>query len=325
MRAATSDDGQKLTAIRAGEGGDPRSAPFSLPFYVLLGWLLALALWWFTALVELPASTPDWVLRARSICFGNGENGLPNTSGWLLLTLSPLSFLGGLLVIWGRELGSDLARRWSGSVSRGGLLALAALVALGTLWSGSRIRHGLARRAEWSQVSSEALPEDYPRLNRPAPDFSLLDQHGASRDLAGLRGEVVLLTFAFAHCNTICPVTLREVLAGAEGITPPHRVAVVTLDPWRDTARSLPAIAEKWGLGERDLALSDGVAQVSAVLVSYGIPRERNLNTGDITHPPLVYVIGPDGRIVYALNRPSAAWVREAGQRAGAPLFSKGG
>jgi protein SCO1/2 len=281
-------------------------------------------MWWFMALVELPPATPDWVLRARVICFGNGGNGLPDTSGWLLLTVSPLSFLGALFAIWGRELRLDVKKRWSGPGSRWGLLGLIALVALGALWSAARVSDGLARGAAWRLDSTEPLPEDYPRLNRPAPAFALTDQHGTRRALADLRGEVVLLTFAFAHCNTVCPVTVRAVLDGAKGVAAPHRVLVVTLDPWRDTARSLPAIAGQWGLGERDLALSDEVAQVSEVLDRYGIPRERDLNTGDITHPPLVYVIDPEGRIAYALNRPSAEWVREAGRRAAVAQGSEG-
>lgn len=322
MRSATPEQGSDETARRERE--DRRGGPFSLPFYLLLGWFAATALWWFMALVELPPSMPEWVLRARVICFGNGENGLPDQSGWLLLTVSPLSFLGALFAIWGRELWLDVAGPGSGAGSRWGMLALAALVALGVLWSGSRISDGLARGAAWPD-STEALPEDYPRQNRPAPEFSLMDQHGTRRALADLRGEVVLLAFAFAHCNTVCPVTVRAVLEGARGIAAPHRVAVVTLDPWRDTARSLPAIARQWGLGERDLALSDEVARVGAVLDAYGIPRERNLNTGDITHPPLVYVIAPDGQIAYALNRPSAEWVREAGRRAAAGPGSEGG
>jgi protein SCO1/2 len=304
--------------IRSPEAPSPRRSGGALPYYLVLGWLAATALWWFMALVDLPPTTPDWVLRARAICFSTGESGLPGLSGWLLLTVSPLSFLAALFTIWGAELQADLARRWREPPLRRGLLGLAALLLLGAVWSGLRIGNGLARGATWNAPLSGPMPAGYPRLNRPAPEIDLIGQHGGRVSLADLRGEVVLLTFAFAHCNTVCPVTLRSVLQGSEGIAAPHRVVVVTLDPWRDTARSLAPIAARWGLGERDLALTDDVPRVTAILDSYGIPRERDLNTGDITHPPLVYVIDPQGRIAYALNRPSAEWVREAGRRAAA-------
>jgi cytochrome oxidase Cu insertion factor (SCO1/SenC/PrrC family) len=304
------------------QGGDRGS---SLAFYLVVLWLAATSLWWFAALVDLPPTTPDWVVRARAICFGNGENGLPDRSGWLLLTVSPLSFLAVVFAVWGAELWADLLQRWRDARGRLVLLILVALLAWGGIWAGLRVADGLARGQAWRVSDSEPFPEYYPRLNQTAPAFELTDQRGGRVSLRDLRGELVFLTFAFAHCNTVCPVTVANVLAGARELEAPHRVAIVTLDPWRDTARSLPAIAAQWGLGERDLALSDSVERVGAVLDSYNILRQRDLNTGDVTHPPLVYVIDREGRIAYALNGPSKGWVREAGRRAAEPPSPAGG
>jgi cytochrome oxidase Cu insertion factor (SCO1/SenC/PrrC family) len=39
-----------------------------------------------------------------------------------------------------------------------------------------------------------------------------------------------------------------------------------------------------------------------AALDAWNIPRSRDLQTGDIVHPALVYVIDPEGRIAYALQ-----------------------
>ncbi len=47
-------------------------------------------------------------------------------------------------------------------------------------------------------------------VNRPAPAFSLTDQHGRNVSLASLRGKVVLLTFLDDTCSTDCPVIAQE-------------------------------------------------------------------------------------------------------------------
>jgi hypothetical protein len=94
-----------------------------------LGWFAVTAVWWLLAFAPV-ARPPAWLDRARTVCFGTLPNGLPDTYGWLLLLLGPLSLLGFLLVAWGRPLrqaATRLARFKSGVA----LLALLAAIALG--------------------------------------------------------------------------------------------------------------------------------------------------------------------------------------------------
>jgi cytochrome oxidase Cu insertion factor (SCO1/SenC/PrrC family) len=79
-------------------------------------------------------------------------------------------------------------------------------------------------------------------------------------------------------------------------------VVVVTLDPWRDTPSRLPHLAEQWGLGSDAFVLSGAVEDVERVLDAWNVARERDLRTGDISHPALVYVVDRKGRIAYAAN-----------------------
>ena len=138
------------------------------------------------------------------------------------------------------------------------------------------------------------------------------------------RGRPVLLTFAFAHCQTICPVvveTVRKAAAEMPELEP--TVIVVTLDPWRDTPSSLPSLVESWRLGESQDAhvLSGEVEEVLAVLDAWNMPHERDPKTGDVTHPALVHVLAPDGTLGYTFNGPPVAWVVEAARRvSGTPL-----
>ena len=40
---------------------------------------------------------------------------------------------------------------------------------------------------------------------------------------------------------------------------------------------------------------------VERVLNAWRVPRARNEHTGDVSHPSVVYVVGPDGRIAYVV------------------------
>jgi protein SCO1/2 len=147
-------------------------------------------------------------------------------------------------------------------------------------------------------------PETYPRLDQPAPALSLVAQSGHTIQLAQFTGRPVLVTFAFAHCTTVCPVIVRQTLAAQamlKGSALYPAVLIVTLDPWRDTPSRLPALAESWQLPRGDaFVLSGAVEQVERVLGGWNIPRTRNESTGDVTHPALVYVVDKNGRIAFA-------------------------
>jgi protein SCO1/2 len=141
------------------------------------------------------------------------------------------------------------------------------------------------------------------RLDRAAPALALIAHDGATRSIDQLRGRPVLVTFAFAHCETVCPLVIRDVLAARErldSIDRPPAVLIVTLDPWRDTPSRLPAMASAWSLPERDVWVLGGeVAAVEATLDAWEVPRSRDLRTGEVTHPSLVYIVDADGRIAF--------------------------
>ncbi len=164
----------------------------------------------------------------------------------------------------------------------------------------------------------ESMPEGYPRTDRPATELGLVDQAGEAVTLESLRGRTVLLTFAYAHCQTVCPVIVRTISFAAERLSELQpAVVVVTLDPWRDTPSALPSLAKSWKLDElgRAHVLSGEVAEVQAVLEAYEVPADRDLESGEITHPALVYLLGPDGTIAYTFNNPPSEWLVDAAHR----------
>jgi protein SCO1 len=279
-----------------------------------LSWLLVTLGWWALAFAPLPVP-PEWLAEARSVCFGTLPNGLPDTWGWILLVLAPLSMLTFLVVVWGREL-LDSAR-WVASRSGGWLLIASLLGAplLGAGWVGQRVA-AAGRAGDLGPVPwTGPLPAHYPRLEEPAAPFALVDQHGEEVTLESLRGRPVLLTFAYAHCATICPViveTAHKVVGALPGQEP--AVLVVTLDPWRDTPRTLPTVARSWRLDRLPdgRVLSGPVEEVLAVIDAYEVPIERDEKSGEVFHPALVYLLDGEGRLAYRFHNPPAEWLVQA-------------
>lgn len=291
-----------------------RGAPGAL--LALAAVLVITAAWWALALWPLAADVPEWLARTRDVCFGTTDNGLPDVAGWTVLVLQPATMIGAVAVIWGRAVPDGLRGL---TVTVGGRLLLAGAglaLSAGAALAGVRV----ANAAEWlgshDPLAEAPIPSTYPRLDRPAPPLGLVDQRGDVVDLERFRGRTVLITFAFAHCETVCPMVVRDVLAARRRLaaTQPVAAVIVTLDPWRDVPTRLPHIADRWSLGEDESVVSGTVAAVEAVLDAWGIPRRRDERTGDVTHPRLAYIVDGTGLIAYAANGGSQVLVTLAGR-----------
>jgi len=270
-----------------------------LALYLIL--LISVA-WWALALWPVPGA-PEWLARTRALCFGSTPDGLPNAGGWLLLIGQPLGMFVVLLAVWGDDVRAALARL---RARRDGRVLLAGTTVL--LLAGAGLTAGRIRTADAEPFDPVAGGAVLTRFDDPAPTLGLLDQHGDTVSLASFRGRPVLVTFAYAHCETVCPLVVHEVLE-AQRATADRlpAVVVVTLDPWRDTPARLPAIASAWNLGQDASVLSGDVSDVERVLSAWRIPRVRNEVSGELSHPAVVYVVSPAGRLVYALPGGTAA------------------
>jgi protein SCO1/2 len=277
----------------------PRRA--SLSTGALAAVLIVTAAWWTLALWPAGPSTPSWILQTREVCFGAAQNGLPDAGGWVLLVGQPLGMLIVLLAVWPRELAAGLARltaRVSGQFAVG---AVAAAMTAGL--AGAVVRVARAGGEPFDAGGSRIAAARLTRVNDAAPAMDLVDQNGRQITLEGFRGRPVLVTFAYAHCDTVCPLVVSDVLAAA-GRVADHRPAVliVTLDPWRDTPSRLPAIASTWRVHDDAHVLSGPPEVVERILNAWRVPRVRNTRNGDISHPTLAYVLGRDGRIAYVVT-----------------------
>lgn len=266
--------------------------------------LLITAAWWALALWPV-ADAPEWLQRTRYVCFGVAESGLPDAGGWIGLVGGPFGMLVIILVGWGSGVRGLIARA---RTSRAHAATLSLLV-LGSvfLFAGAGLRVRQAQAAQQEVELTDGLPpSSYPRQDRPAPPLSLVAQDGRTVRLADFHGRPVLVTFAYAHCTTVCPLVVKHTLDAqaaltAEGARPV--VLILTLDPWRDTPSRLASMAASWGLPEHDaFILSGDVSAVEAALDAWQVPRSRNESNGEVTHPALVYIVDGEGRIAFAAN-----------------------
>lgn len=266
--------------------------------------ILITASWWALALWPLTAEAPEWLARTRYVCFGASVGGLPDAGGWILLIGQPLGMVALLLMVWGGDTRAGMSRvlaRTTGQISVG---VIAAVLVAGVGSVVLRVREASAEPFDPNPAT--ALAQRLTRINDVPPTLSLVNQSGDTVGLDRYHGRAVLVTFAFAHCETVCPLVVNDVLSARDRIaeTDPVRtpaVIVVTLDPFRDTPSRLPAIAKQWGLTGDAHVLSGSIEDVERTLSKWRIPRIRNERTGDLSHPTMVYAIGPNGRITYVV------------------------
>lgn len=282
------------------------SEPRAWPAVAALGAILAItASWWAFALWPVGSAAPEWVLRTRDVCFGSRADSLPDVAGWLVLVGQPLGMIGLLAAVWGAELRRGLSLALARAAGQVALGVVAAALVAGACAVVVRVR--TAGQEPFATGAGE-IAAQLTRVNDPAPALTLTDQHGREVSLASFRGRPVLVSFAFAHCETVCPLIVSDLLSARQrsGDNPPP-VLVVTLDPWRDTPSRLPSIATRWNLQDGAHVLSGPPDIVERTLNGWRVPRVRNEKSGDISHPSLVYVIDATGRIAYVVTGDAGA------------------
>ena len=223
--------------------------------------------WWRLALWPVPADGPEWLVRARAVCFGVVPGGLPNAGGWVLLVSQPLSMVVVLSAVWPEALREGFAAMRASRAGRTALTLATALLAIGAALAVWRVRTANAERFDVGAAGTVSV------VAGALPPIGLVDQRGDTVTLELFRGRPVIVAFAYAHCATECPLIVHDLLAlcaRAAGAEP--AVVIVTLDPWRDTPDRLPSIASAWSLPASVSLVSGTVAQVEGVLDGWDIP-----------------------------------------------------
>jgi len=129
----------------------------------------------------------------------------------------------------------------------------------------------------------------------------LTDQHGRTLHWADLRGRPQLVSMFYGNCHLMCPLILENAKALQARLPAAGRgrlgVAMITLDPARDTPAALARIADRhrspadWRFLRPD---ADDVRALASVLDV----RYRFRDDGSINHTSVLVLLDADGRVL---------------------------
>jgi len=135
----------------------------------------------------------------------------------------------------------------------------------------------------------------------PAPPLALNNYLGQPINLTQFRGKVVLVTFLYANCPTLCPVIAANLHAAQDlmGSEASHvQLLAVSVDPRGDTPRAVGAFLKKHDLVGRMQYLIGNARQLSTVWAHWNVGSARDAQQPDlINHSGLVYGIAASGKL----------------------------
>lgn len=139
---------------------------------------------------------------------------------------------------------------------------------------------------------------------KPAPGFTLADQHGRTVSLASFKGRAVVLEFMDTHCVDICPLVSEEFIDAYRdlGAAAPRAVFVaVNVNPYHLRVADVAAYSKAHQLTTIPswYFLTGPAASLRAVWHHYDIAVAAPRRGADIVHTSVVYFIDPEGRERY--------------------------
>jgi len=135
---------------------------------------------------------------------------------------------------------------------------------------------------------------------RPAPDFTLTDQHGATLSLRSLRGHVVVLGFMDPHCTDICPIVSRELIDAAQRLgTTARNVDFVSINvnQYHRSVADMTSFSAAHGLSSISTwhFVTGPTAALRAAWHDYGVAVIAPNPNADIIHTSVIYFIDAKG------------------------------
>jgi protein SCO1/2 len=148
----------------------------------------------------------------------------------------------------------------------------------------------------------------------PAPEFTLTNQFGEQVSLSDFRGKVVVMSFLYTGCPTVCPLTtskfaeVAKVLGDAAGKE--VIFIAVSVDPEGDTVAKVKGFVDEKGLGGKMHYLTGNRGELEGVWDHYNVYVNKSeadaAGNYNIAHTAIVYVIDKKGNL--RLLYPGLQW-----------------
>ncbi|UNK49417.1 SCO family protein [Lysobacter sp. S4-A87] len=152
-----------------------------------------------------------------------------------------------------------------------------------------------------SSMSSLATANELPGDSVYQAAAALTDQNGRSLAWQDLRGRPVVVSMFYSNCHLMCPLIIGSGKALQSQLSASDRdaldLAVLSIDPARDTPAALRAVAEAHHLDPRWRLLRPLDADVRTLAAVLDI-RYRAQPDGTFNHTSTLILLDRDGRIL---------------------------
>jgi protein SCO1 len=149
-------------------------------------------------------------------------------------------------------------------------LLLVGVAALGAIVLAATSRDDSEPVAPENEFAGASMPQGL-----FAPDFKLRNQEGNRVSMRSLRGQPVIVTFLYTHCQDTCPIMAQTVRGALDDLGHDVPALAIAVDPPNDTERSARKfLAEQRVTGRIDFVLGSR-AQLRPVWKGFGIRPQK--------------------------------------------------
>jgi protein SCO1/2 len=161
-------------------------------------------------------------------------------------------------------------------------------------------------RSTAPDVCSACCAEEKPAAPLSARSLYQLDAKwtndaGIAIQLAGFRGQPVIVAMFFAQCEYACPMLVSDILRVQAGLPAEMRnkakVVLVTFDSTRDTVEALSAYRRRLQLDETWTLLRGETSAVQDLAMLLGVKFKQDAR-GQFAHSNLLTLLNAEGEIV---------------------------
>ena len=156
------------------------------------------------------------------------------------------------------------------------------------------------------------------RQGARAPDFELRDEEGKPVSMRALRGQPVVVTFLYSHCQDTCPITAQTIRGALDDLGHDVPALAISVDPPNDTpASARKFLAEQRANGRIRFVLGTR-AELRPIWNDYGVTAPAGHRGAHRPHHARGRARLPARRLPDLRGDPGAAGARRGA--AGAPV-----